>query len=152
MPQALTSTRVCELFRIAPKTLYLWERDKKVPSPERDRRGWRVYSQKQVEAIRRFAGDPAAAEDPLPREESRQLQGLSARNQIRGTVVSIASDGLLSEVVIRLGDGQDIVSVVTRSSIRRLGIRKGGTATAVIKSTEVMLFAGDSRSVQRRTK
>jgi molybdopterin-binding protein len=139
MTKTMTSTRVCELFGIAPKTLYLWERDKKVPAPARDRRGWRVYSPAQVAAVRRFAGAPAAPE-PRARGESRQLQGLSARNQLRGTVASIVSDGLLSEVVLRLGDGQEVVSVVTRSSLRRLGIRKGGSATAVVKSTEVMLF------------
>jgi molybdopterin-binding protein len=55
-------------------------------------------------------------------------------------VTSIKSDGLLSEVVLRLGDGQEIVSVVTRRSIERLGIKKGRVATAVMKSTEVMLF------------
>jgi molybdopterin-binding protein len=136
----MTSTMVCELFGIAPKTLYLWERAGKVPAPERDRRGWRVYSPKQVESIRRFAGAPPAEEAARPREEARRIHGLSARNQLRGTVVSIKSDGLLSEVVLRLGDGQEIVSVVTRSSLQRLGVKKGGVATAVIKSTEVMLF------------
>lgn len=139
MSPSMTSTRVCELFGITPKTLYLWEREKKVPAPSRDRRGWRVYSEKQVEAVRRFAG-AAAPEGPAPRSEARRLEGLSARNQIQGTVVSISSDGLLAEVVLRLKDGQEIVSVVTRSSVRRLGLRKGSSATAVIKSTEVMLY------------
>lgn len=138
MPSTVTSTQVCDLFAISPKTLYLWEQTRKTPTPARDRRGWRVYTPAQVEAIRRFAGAPPVAEAPRP--EARLLQGLSARNQIRGTVVSITSDGLLSEVVLSLGDGQEIVSVVTRNSIHRLGIKKGGAATAVIKSTEVMLF------------
>jgi len=56
-------------------------------------------------------------------------------------VTSITSDGLLSEVVLRLSDGQEIVSVVTRSSVKRLGLRKGQGAMAVIKATEVMLLA-----------
>ena len=66
---------------------------------------------------------------------------LVVRSPIRGTVVAIASEGLLSEVVLRLADGQEIVAVVTRSSVRRLGLRKGQAAMAVIKATEVMLFA-----------
>ena len=140
MSPFVTSTRVCELFNITPKTLYLWEQDGKISAPSRDRRGWRVYSPRQVEAIRRFVGGPVSSGEAPRREESRQLQGLSARNQLRGTVVSIVSDGLLSEVVLRLGDGQEIVSVVTRSSLQRLGIKKGAAATAVIKSTEVMLL------------
>ena len=138
MPAPMTSTALCRLLGIAPKTLYLWERARKVPAPQRDRRGWRVYAPAQVEAVRRFAGAPAA-EAPA-RKEARHLQGLSARNQLRGTVVSILSEGLLSEVVLRLGDGQEVVSLITRSSLQRLGLKKGGPATAVVKSTEVMLF------------
>ena len=38
MPQPITSTRVCEMFDITPRTLYQWEREKKTPAPARDRR------------------------------------------------------------------------------------------------------------------
>lgn len=75
------------------------------------------------------------------RGRSVESSGLTARNQIRGTVVSIATEGLLSEVVLRLADGQEIVAVVTRNSVKRLGLRKGQHALAVIKATEVMLFS-----------
>jgi molybdopterin-binding protein len=137
----ITSTRLCELLGVSAKTLYQWEREGKIPRAARDRRRWRTYSPRQVEAIRRFAGvSPAPAPSGRERSEARELAGLSARNQLRGTVVAITSEGLLCEVVLRLGDGQEIVSVVTRSSVRRLGLRKGEEALAVIKSTEVMLF------------
>lgn len=142
MPKSLTSTQVCDLLEISTKTLYLWERHGKIPRSSRDRRGWRVFSPKQVDAIRRFAGPGDGAEArSSSRVERKQLAGLTARNQIRGTVVSVASEGLLSEVVLRVGDGQEIVAVVTRSSVKRLGLKRGQRATAVIKATEVMLFA-----------
>jgi molybdate transport system regulatory protein len=140
MPRDLTSTQVCQLLEISTKTLYVWERDGKIPQSRRDRRGWRVFSPKAVEAIRRVAG-PGRAESPAPARAGRKsLAGLTARNQIRGTVVAIASEGLLSEVVLQLGDGQEVVAIVTRSSVKRLGLRKGQEAVAVIKATEVMLF------------
>ena len=44
----------------------------------------------------------------------------------------------MAEVVLAIGD-QELVSVVTRSSVERLGIREGVEAFAVIKATEVML-------------
>ena len=69
-----------------------------------------------------------------------RIEGLSARNQLVGQVVSLRSDGLLCEVVLRLPDGQEISAVITDRSARRLGLRKGQEATAVIKATEVMLF------------
>jgi molybdate transport system regulatory protein len=137
----LSSTQVCELLNISSKTLYQWERAGKIPSASRDRRGWRIFSPSQVAAIRRYLGPAAPGESPArARRERKAIPGLSARNQIRGRVVSIHSDGLLTEVVLRLSDGQEIVSVVTRSSVRRLGLRKGEEAMAVIKATEVMLL------------
>ncbi|MGQ0721810.1 MAG: TOBE domain-containing protein [Candidatus Eiseniibacteriota bacterium] len=141
MARSLTSTEICDLLGISSKTLYHWERSGKIPSPGRNRRGWRVFTPKQVQEIRRYA-EPARKTAPrtLSREELKELSGLTARNQLRGVVVSIASDGLLSEVVLRLGDGQEIVSVVTRSSVKRLGLKRGQEAVAVIKATEVMLF------------
>ena len=142
MTHFLTSTQVCELLEISAKTLYQWERAGKIPQPGRDRRGWRTFSPKQVDAIRRYAAPRGEAETrPAARTERREIAGLTARNQIRGTIVSIASEGLLSEVVLRLEDGQEIVAVVTRSSVKRLGLKKGQHAMAVIKATEVMLFS-----------
>lgn len=141
MPPYLTSTQVCELLEISTKTLYLWERSGKIPRSKRNRRGWRYFSPRQVEAIRKYAGwaQPVETRKTTPRGRTK-LTGLTARNQIRGRVVSIASEGLLSEVVLRLGDGQEIVAVVTRNALRRIGLKKGQHATAVIKATEVMLF------------
>jgi molybdopterin-binding protein len=141
MTRYLTSTQICQLLDISSKTLYIWERSGKIPRPGRDRRGWRIFSPKQVDAIRRYA-KPAEDTRKLAatRSERKALAGLTARNQIQGEVVSIVSDGLLSEVVLQLGDGQEIVAVVTRSSIKRLGLKKGQQALAVIKATEVMLF------------
>jgi molybdopterin-binding protein len=142
MPASLTRTQVCQTLGVSPKSLYVWERDGKIPPPERNRRGWRIYSPEQVEAIRRFLQNDGRPSRPT--EETvfhpQQLEGLSARNQLRGTVVSIDGDGVLCEVVLRLGDGQEIVSVVTRNSVRRMGLRVGEEALAVIKSTEVMLY------------
>lgn len=136
-----TSTEVCRLLGISTKTLYLWERAGKIPRPRRDRRGWRLFTPKQVEAIRRFAGAAGPRDESVPTAVAGPgLTGLTARNQLRGIVVSVASDGLLSEVILRLGDGQEIVAVVTRRSVQRLGLRKNQGATAVIKATEVMLY------------
>ena len=137
---AMTSTQLCLLLRISSKTLYLWESAGKIPKSTRDRRGWRVYGPDQVKAIKKFAqGTGKNILEPV-RYENRVSPRLSARNQIRGKVVSVRADGLLCEVVLRLEDGQEIVSIITKSSVQRLGIKKGDTAFAVVKSTEVMLL------------
>lgn len=63
---------------------------------------------------------------------------LSARNQLRGTITDIKVDGLMAEVTVEIG-GQEIVSVITRGSAERLGLRQGDAVTVIIKSTEVLL-------------
>ena len=134
----MTRTQVCQLLGIAPKSLYLWERDGKIRPPRRDARGWRRYSEADVAALRSVLG---LAKERPPRRAAT-LDGLSARNQLRGTVVAVRAGGVLSEVVLRLGDGQEITAVITRRSVEQLGLRRGREAVAVIKSTEVMLFRG----------
>ena len=63
---------------------------------------------------------------------------LSARNQLQGTIRGIQTDGLMAEVLIDVG-GQEVVSVITRSSAERLGLGAGQPIVVVIKSTEVLL-------------
>jgi len=41
--------------------------------------------------------------------------------------------------VIDLGNGLEVVSVITRSSVERLGLRPGVRAYALMKATEVMI-------------
>lgn len=135
-----TRTEVCRLLGVAPKTLYLWERDGKVRVPKRDRRGWRRYTEADLETLRRRVGKGMEEPPAAPRRGKRVLEGLSARNQLRGTVVAVRGGGVLCEVALRLGDGQEITAVITRRSADELGLRRGQSAVAVIKSTEVMLF------------
>lgn len=142
MATFLTRTEVCQLLGVSSKSLYLWERSGRIPKPGRDRRNWRVYSSRDVAAIRSFlgVGDAEPARAVSPSGDRPHLDGLSARNQLAGTIVAVRGVGLLCEIVLRLGDGQEITSVITASSAERLGLRKGCEAMAVIKATEVMLF------------
>src|SRR5678815_2728446 len=63
---------------------------------------------------------------------------ISARNRLRGTITHLRFDGLMAEVVLNVG-GQELVSVITRSSAERMKLRVGDEAFAVMKSTEVMI-------------
>ncbi len=63
---------------------------------------------------------------------------LSARNQFRGTVSAIRRGGVMTEVVIDIG-GHQIVSLISTSSAKRLKLKKGRPAVAVIKATEVII-------------
>ncbi len=66
------------------------------------------------------------------------LVALSGRNQLRGIVDEVRSDGLLSQVRLRIGD-QILTAVITRDAVNELKLKKGDEAVAIIKSTEVMI-------------
>ncbi|HYM90264.1 MAG TPA: TOBE domain-containing protein [bacterium] len=63
---------------------------------------------------------------------------ISARNQLRGRVTAISLGGVMAEVRLQVG-GEELVAVITRTSVERLGIRVGDEVLAVIKATEVMI-------------
>ena len=71
--------------------------------------------------------------------EEHVSQKISARNQLRGTVEEIVLGVVTAKVSIRVGESL-IESVITKQSVEEMGLRVGGTATAVIKSTEVMVM------------
>jgi molybdate transport system regulatory protein len=64
---------------------------------------------------------------------------ISARNQFPGTVASLKHGGVMSEVVIDIGGGHRIVSLISTSSAKRLKLKKGSPAVAIIKATEVIV-------------
>jgi len=63
---------------------------------------------------------------------------LSARNQFKGKVKSVKLSDVVAEVVVSVGT-IEIVSVISRTSTERLGLKVGDEVTAVIKSTEVLI-------------
>lgn len=64
---------------------------------------------------------------------------LSARNQFKGAVKSIVTGGVMAEVTVDIGNGQEMVSVITKASAERLGLAQGVEVRALIKSSEVLL-------------
>ena len=83
---------------------------------------------------------PFLMKDKLkPSAESRQrYRRVSGRNQLAGKVVSIRIEGLLAEIVLSLGDSQ-VTAIITANAVRELQLKKGDTAAALIKSTDVMI-------------
>jgi molybdopterin-binding protein len=64
---------------------------------------------------------------------------LSARNQFKGKVISLKGGSVMTEVVIDIGGGHQVVALISTSSARRLKLKKGGDAVAIIKATEVIV-------------
>lgn len=87
-------------------------------------------------ALQPFLAKDRARTPDVSRERYRKVSG---RNQLVGTVVDVRVDGLLAKVVLRLGDGQQVTSIITSDAVREMGLRKGSRAAALVKATEVMV-------------
>ena len=72
-------------------------------------------------------------------ERAGVLRRVSGRNQLVGRIESVRISGLMAEVKLSIG-GQQITSIITASSAREMQLKKGQTAAALIKSTEVMIL------------
>ena len=67
-----------------------------------------------------------------------RFRTVSGRNQLVGTIVEVRMSGLLAKVVLAIGD-QRITSIITADAVREMQLRKGQTAAALMKATEVMI-------------
>jgi molybdopterin-binding protein len=64
---------------------------------------------------------------------------ISARNQIKGTVVEVKKGATTSHVRVDIGNGQIITSSITNEAVDDLGIKAGSSATVVVKASDVMI-------------
>jgi molybdopterin-binding protein len=70
---------------------------------------------------------------------------VSGRNQLAGKVISVRIEGLLAEVILAIGDAE-VTAIITAEAVRELRLKKGDTAAALIKSTDVMIERLDEPS------
>jgi len=73
--------------------------------------------------------------------EGGEKMKLSARNILKGKVVSVNPGMVNTEIVLELPGGTQIVSIISKESAERLGLAPGKEAHAVIKASTVMIAA-----------
>jgi molybdopterin-binding protein len=98
--------------------------------------GHHRISTDEVERLLTRQGKPATKR--VSRRPTGVLVALSGRNQLRGAVEEVRTEGLLAQVRLRIGD-QVLTAVITRDAVRELKLKRGDEAVAIIKSTEVMV-------------
>lgn len=92
-------------------------------------------------SLRPFLETDAMRPDTESRARYRRVSG---RNQLAGKVISVRIEGLLAEVVLAIGHAQ-ITAIITAEAVRELGLKKGDSAAALIKSTDVMIERLDAK-------
>ncbi len=64
---------------------------------------------------------------------------VSARNLIPGKIKAINIGMVNAEVVVEAAPGVEIVSVITKESVERMGLKEGSEVKAMVKATSVMI-------------
>lgn len=64
---------------------------------------------------------------------------ISARNQIKGVITEIKPGVVTARVILDIGGGKRLSSVITMESVQELKLKPGDEVYAIIKSTEVMI-------------
>ncbi len=64
---------------------------------------------------------------------------LSARNVLKGKVVSVEKGATTAHVKIEIASGEVVTAAITNESVDALGLKIGSEAYAVIKSSDVII-------------
>ena len=123
MPKQLYSaSEAARALGISLDTLRRWDRSGRIRT-QRDKANRRLVPAREIERLR---GDQSGS-------------GFSARNRFPGIVQSVQLDGILAQVEIEVTEPTRVVALITRDSAEELGLKPGMSATAVVKSTSVMV-------------
>jgi molybdopterin-binding protein len=119
--EVYSAREAADALGISLDTLRRWDRDGRIRT-RRDKANRRVVPAREIARLR---GD--------------ETSHMSARNRLRGTVRSVEIEGLLAQVEIVVTEPTRVVAIVTRDAVRELGLEPGAPATAIVKSTSVMV-------------
>jgi len=120
--QWYSASEAAKALGISIDTLRRWDRDGRI-RVNRDSANRRTVAAVEIERLRGAAGNAH----------------LSARNRFSGTVTDVQIDGLLAQVEILVTEPTRVVALVTRDAVAELGLKRGSSATAIVKSTSVMV-------------
>jgi molybdopterin-binding protein len=133
----LTVRAAAERMGIGYSTLKQWIHQGKVRTTQ-TAGGHHRLSEAEVDRML-ARQDPSAQAPPRRAEKPTGLiVALSGRNRLRGFIEEVRIDGLLGQVRLRIGD-QTLTAVITSDALDELKLRRGDSAMAIIKSTEVMI-------------
>jgi molybdopterin-binding protein len=120
--EVYTASEAAAALGISLDTLRRWDKSGRI-AVERDAGNRRVVRASEIDRVR---GDAGGAH-------------ITARNRFHGTVAEVQVDGLMAQVELVVNEPMRIVALVTRDAVKELGLKKGMAATAIIKSTNVMV-------------
>ena len=133
----LTVRVAADRMGIGYSTLKQWIHQGKIRTTQ-TAGGHHRLSEAEVDRMLARHTPSAQAQSRRAEKPTGLIVALSGRNRLRGFVEEVRSDGLLSQVRLRIGD-QTLTAVITSDAVSELKLRRGDDALAIIKSTEVMI-------------
>jgi molybdate transport system regulatory protein len=70
-----------------------------------------------------------------------RVAGISARNQLPGTVEKVRRGAVNGHVSLKLAGGEVLFASITNEAIDELGLEEGAPAIGIVKATDVMVSA-----------
>jgi molybdopterin-binding protein len=120
--------QLAELLGVSPDTVRRWCDQGRLET-DRSEGGHRMVD---GASLARFIHDEQEAYAP------EKFRSQSARNRFTGVVTRVERDGLTAIVELRAGRFR-VVSLLTREAVDDLRLEVGDLATAVVKSTDVII-------------
>jgi molybdopterin-binding protein len=117
-----SSSEAAKTLGISVDTLRRWDRQGRIHT-ERDSGNRRLVPAGEIDRLK-GGGDAGT---------------LSARNRFRGILTDVKVDGLVAQVEMVVSDPVRLVALVTRDAVEELGLKPGMAATAIVKSTSVIV-------------
>ncbi len=137
MTDLLTVRAAADRLGVAYSTLKQWIYDGSIRTTK-TRGGHHRISESEVQRQLMAEKKSVPSVPSVALGSSVALVAISGRNQLRGIVDEVRSEGLLAQVRLRIAD-QVLTAVITRDAVNELKLKRGDEAVAIIKSTEVMI-------------
>jgi molybdopterin-binding protein len=68
---------------------------------------------------------------------------ISARNQLKGSIVDVIKGATTSHILIDIGGGAIVTASITNEAVGDLKLAKGKAAIAVVKASDVLVATDD---------
>jgi molybdopterin-binding protein len=131
MSDLLTPRQAATVLGISYPTVKQWIYKRKLRTAQTAGGHYRIPQSEIDKYLPKKLGKPGI-------KRRNNFRHISGRNQLVGRIVDLKVSGLLAQVTLSLGD-QHITSIITADAVREMRLKKGETAAALIKSTEVMI-------------
>lgn len=132
-PKLYTPREAAQVLGISYPTLKKWIYDKKIQTIQTAGGHHRIPESEVDKFLYRTLDKYEIA------EKRSSFRRISGRNQLVGRIMDLKIEGLMAQVTLSIG-GQKIMSIITTDAVREMRLKKGDTASALIKSTDVMIL------------